>query len=231
VKLLGQRLMLGHIRDATDQFQILETLAGKEQEFRSLAESSPYSIIRYDRDGYIRYLNAKLASDLGISLTEVIGQLPNEAWPDKRFDAIQQAAAKAVKSEVEVAIEIIGPEIFNVPSFHQIHIVPEKNAYGKVIGTVAFGIDITVQKQYTKSLLERAKLEEQLSGVAASVPGFIYSLQEDVNQKLRFSYASVGVEELFGLSPEDVCEEAETLWSRFHPEDVSRIFCNCRIPN
>lgn len=196
----------------------------EERQYYHILEIAPLSIIRYDRNGYISYINAKLASDLGVLPKDVVGKLPNEAWPDKRFDTVQQAAAQSLKSETEVIIELVGPANWSGPTSHKIHIIPERNKAGKLIGTVAFGTDITAQKQYAKSLLERAQLEEKLSGLAASVEGFIFTIHLSPNGHVSFPFASSGIEKLVGLRPEDFRDDVSVLHSRYHPEDLPRLY-------
>lgn len=197
--------------------------------FRHLVDVAPFNIIRYDVNGRIIYMNAQLARDID-SVEAVVGKLPNEAWPDKCYDAIQQACAQVVQSGQQVTIELEVPisskekVLQQGPFVHKILVAPEWNADGKVIGSVAFGADITALTEYKKSLVERMKLEEQVSGVAASVPGFIFTLRKNAIKKLRFTYASIGIEDLFGLSSTEVCENAAALWSRFHQDDLNTIF-------
>lgn len=211
-----------HVREV--QLTTLDSDVAEKREYYNFLENAPFLIIRYDRDGYITYLNAKLANDLAVTPNEVIGKLPNEAWPDKRFDAIQQAAAKALKSETEVNIEIIVTNELGESSVHQIQISPEKDLAGNVIGTVAFGTDITIQKQYTESLFERSQLEDKLSGFAKNVPGFIYTAHIATNGHVSFPFASEGIEELIGLRPEDIRDDVAVLHARYHPDDIPRIF-------
>ncbi len=214
-----KEIFVKDVQDATS-----DPVVAQEREYFNILEIAPLSIVRYDCNGYISYINAKLASDLGVLPKDVIGKLPNEAWPDKRFDAIQQAAAQALQSETEVILELVGPANWSGPTSHKIHIIPERSRAGKLIGTVAFGTDITAQKQYAKSLLERARLEEKLSGLAASVEGFIFTIHLALNGHLRFTFASDGIEKLVGLRPEEFRDDVDVLLSRYHPDDVPYLF-------
>ncbi|EEF24570.1 sensory transduction histidine kinase, putative, partial [Ricinus communis] len=70
---------------------------------------------------------------------------------------------------------------------------------------------------------ERARLEEQLSGIAASVPGFIFTIRTAPDRQVSFPFVSAGVDALFGLQPEDVRQDASVLRARYHPEDLPRV--------
>ena len=67
------------------------------------------------------------------------------------------------------------------------------------------------------------KLEEQLAGLAASMPGFIYTLKDDVDNNINLSYASNGIIELFGLTPLEAIGDSSLFWSRFQQDDLERI--------
>jgi diguanylate cyclase (GGDEF)-like protein/PAS domain S-box-containing protein len=220
--------VLGIGRDMTDIYRMQEAVAAREQEFRSLAENSPNSIIRYDREGRIRYLNAGLARELEVTAADLIGKLPSEVWPDGRFDGIQRAAAQVVEMETEVPIEICNAIAEGEGPFHQIRIVPERNVAGKVIGTIAFGWDITDLKRYAQSLQERVKLEGQLSGLAASVPGFIFTFRLAADRHISFPFASAGIEDLVGFRPQDIRDDVALLHTRYHPDDLPRVYADMK---
>jgi len=104
--------------------------------------------------------------------------------------------------------------------------IDNKTILNEGIATSIYGADITAQKYYTQSLLTRENLEKQLSGLAASIHGFIYTLREDANGYLSFPFASDGIKELFGLNPEDVREDANVLCARYHPDDLNRVMAH-----
>ncbi len=209
----NRTLMVGHIRDITGHRRTEEMLALCEQEFRSLAECSPNPIIRYDHEGRICYLNSGLARVLGVSdAKEVIGKLPSEAWPDGRHDAIQQAAMRALETEAEVCIEVCAQSA-SEPDFYQVRVVPERDVAGQVIGTIAFGVDITSIRS----------AERQLTNFVANFPGFAFSFRLSPDGHASFPFASPGIEKLYGLKPEDVEEDMAPLHALAHPEDRPRI--------
>lgn len=57
--------VLGLGRNMTEFYRLQDEIAARERDFRSLAESSPDNIVRYDREGRIRYLNTALLHLLG----------------------------------------------------------------------------------------------------------------------------------------------------------------------
>ncbi len=160
--------VLGIGRDMTGIYRMQDAIAAREQEFRSLAESSPDSIIRYDREGRIRYLNGNLMLQMGLeSLEEVVGRLPHEVWPDGRFNAIEQAAASVVEADASQTIEISVPFPEGRTEIHDLRIVPERDAAGRVIGSIVFGRDITRLKRMEQEILAR---EREFRSLAENIP-------------------------------------------------------------
>lgn len=139
-------------RDLTGMLRAQAAIAAREHEFHSLAESSPISIIRYDLDGRIRYFNQKLARDLEISPALAQGRLPRELWPDGRFAAIDEAVRAAIAdgrvSVVEFWASLGTPE----PHCHQVHLVPERDEAGCIVGALGFGLEVTEIKRAEREL-------------------------------------------------------------------------------
>lgn len=152
-------------------------LRASERDFRSLAESSPDCIIRYDRAGRILYLNSQLVRELGIAAaTDVIGRPTHEIWPDERFAEVERTVARAMETATDVTLETEVPSPGGEPQFSQLRIVPERDDAGEVIGAIAFGRDITELKRYQQTLSAR---EREFRSLAENAPDMIarYDLQ------------------------------------------------------
>jgi two-component system, LuxR family, sensor kinase FixL len=95
--------------------------------------------------------------------------------------------------------------------------------HGRPIRLVGICRDITNEKLATQFLLEKARLAEQLTSVAASLPGVICSFRRSADGKQSMPYASANFFKVYGLAPEDVRTNAEPLFQRIHPDDVSHL--------
>ena len=137
----------------------------REQEFRSLAEASPDHIIRYDADQRICYVSQELSLLLGVAnVGAVIGKRSNEIWPDGRFARIEQAVALVIQTGKPAALEVrmsLDPQDFR---YHQVHITPERDESGKVIGALAFGRDVSELKQTEERIRQLSLAVEQSPG-------------------------------------------------------------------
>ncbi|TXT40030.1 MAG: PAS domain S-box [Comamonadaceae bacterium] len=98
------------------------------------------------------------------------------------------------------------------PSYRQIFIVPERDVNGHIIGSIAFGRDITAIRE----------AELKLKHFIENLPGMAYTFQVSGGQA-RFPYVSPGIEELYGLQPRDVMDDMMPIHMLAPPEDRLRI--------
>lgn len=193
--------------------QRFASLCPREQEFRNLSESSPDSIMRYDREGRILYLNQKLSRDLGVTAAELIGKTPCEVWPDDRFADIAQAVMRAIGSGEATTVELGHPLATGESIFSQVRVVAERDAAGRIVGALAFGRDITAIRE----------AERKLRHFVDSLPGMAHIFRLSPDGHGCFPFVSSGIEEIYGLRPEDVKDDMAPLHHLAHPEDRPRI--------
>lgn len=83
--------------------------------------------------------------------------------------------------------------------------------------------DNILSSNFSSYISKIATLEEQLTGLAASMPGFIYTLKDDADNNMSLSYVSNGIKELFGLTPLETIKDISLFWSCFKQDDLDRI--------
>lgn len=199
--------------EACAQNQRFASLCPREQEFRNLTESSPDSIMRYDREGRILYLNQKLSRDLGVTAAELIGKTTGEVWPDGRFADIAQAVVRAIGSGEATTVELSHSLATGESIFSQIRVVAERDAAGRIVGALAFGRDISAIRE----------AERKLRHFVDNLPGMAHVFRQSPDGHGCFPFVSSGIEELYGLRPEDVKDDMAPLHNLAHPDDRPRI--------
>ncbi len=212
----GETLYLTIVRDISERKQMEEAIARREQEFRSLADSSPDNIIRYDLDGRVIYVNHNLVQSLGLSSAgEMVGRLSPEPGSNGRFQALYDARDRAVAHGEPVNIEMAVPGSVGGTglSYHQIIVVPEQDASGEIIGTIAFGRDVT-------AIRETALLLQQ---TLYNLPGLAYSFCLGVDGRKSFPYMSAKLEELYHISPAQAQLDYRAFHDFVHPDDRPHI--------
>ena len=205
----GQTLSLSIVRDISERKHNEQEIKEREWEYRNLAENSPDSIIRYDLDGRIRYLNAGLLGYLGMKAEDVIGKRPSEVWLDGRYADIEHANARAVAAGDSTTIEFSEADALGAMHFNQISIVPERDAGGQIVGSLAVGRDVTAIRV----------AERQLSHFIENLPGMAYSFRLSPDGHGCMPFASPVIEEYYGLRPEDVKDDMAPIHNLLHPDD------------
>jgi len=200
-------------RDVTERKHIEELLRKREREFRTLAENAPDNIARYDLQCHIIYLNPQLEALQGVPAAEWLDKTPSEAHPDGSFDDYEAAIKRVIASGETADCYVTLPDIGAGKRYHHIRMTPERDACGEVDGVLAFGRDITVNRD----------VERQLNQFLGNVPGFVYSFHVSPEGHGCFPFASDGIKEFFGLRPEDVRDDMAPLLAMAHPEDLPRI--------
>ncbi|HXU92363.1 MAG TPA: PAS domain-containing protein, partial [Gallionella sp.] len=94
---------------------------------------------------------------------------------------------------------------------------------GGISHILCFLQDISTRKLYELELLERIKLEERLSGFAATAPGFLYTYRHGTDGSNAMTFASAGIADIFGLNPGDVAKSIGQMNLRIHPADMSGV--------
>ncbi|MDD2686741.1 MAG: diguanylate cyclase [Gallionella sp.] len=202
------------VLNITDRRRMEQALAEREQEFRSLAESSPDVVIRVDRDHRIRYLNANMVKFLELgSAQEVIGRRSKEKWPDGRFDEIDALREHVVTTGEMKSIELIVPVQGGNKAHHHVISVPERDIDGHIIGTITFGRDITAIRE----------TERRLNSLVENLPGVVYTIRLSPYGGLSFPYVSAGVEEIYGISPDVAMSDFEVMHGMIHPDDKANM--------
>ncbi|WP_417694424.1 diguanylate cyclase [Pseudomonas sp.] len=97
---------------------------------------------------------------------------------------------------------------------------PMLDDQGLWVGHLAICIDITERKRVHEALAARDLLLKKLS---AHVPGGIYQFKMDFNGRFSVIYASDGIRDIYELEPETLVRNAESIFSRIHPLDSTRV--------
>ena len=97
---------------------------------------------------------------------------------------------------------------------------PIRDEEGNILGVVLVFRDCTAEREKEMALRERLTLREQLAQVADSVPGAIFSFLQRPDGSSCFPYSNAAIEEIFGLTPDQLAADGSTIFERMHPEDL-----------
>src|SRR6187551_3689868 len=68
---------------------------------------------------------------------------------------------------------------------------------------------------------DREKLLKRFEKISDSIPGFIYEFRMRKDGSVHFPFASKGIIQTYGITPEDIKNDASAMFSRIHPDDVA----------
>ncbi len=135
-------------RDITERKRAEEALIAREREFRTLAESLPDNIVRYDLEGRVIYVNPVLEKTLGTSASKMLGTTVRERFPNGEYDDYAQLLDSVLASGEDGEIEkIVAPSNGKLHLIHNIRMIAEHDENGEVSGALGIGRDITERKQ------------------------------------------------------------------------------------
>ncbi|MBL0921016.1 MAG: PAS domain S-box protein [Phycisphaerales bacterium] len=153
-----------------------------------------------------------------------------EAHPWAWLDAIVEEDRAAALERFEASVNAPTPEMFESeyrlrrPDGQIVWVrdrgYPVVDASGRVVRVAGLAEDITERKNAETKLLERDLLLRKLS---EQVPGVIYQFRMWPDGRSCFPYASEGIRAVYGVAPEEVREDASTVFARLHPDDYDMI--------
>ncbi len=91
---------------------------------------------------------------------------------------------------------------------------------GVVTGYVVVATDLS-QRRQAEAL--RRDLDLRLRKIAAHVPGMVFQFELRPDGGMSFPYVSEGVREIYRLSPVELLEDAEVIFTVIHPDDHERV--------
>jgi len=163
--------VLALARDISAMKRAEADLAAHESDLRALVEHIPDNIVRYDRDACIRYINPVMAKTLGVAQEEVIGKHGRELLgrldTSEYFAALEQVLQTGRPADF---LLVAGKGVWKREVYDNIRFAPEFSSDGEVIGAIAIGRDLSVQR---KLELEVALREQEFRNLADNMPDMI----------------------------------------------------------
>lgn len=181
-------------RDVTEPMRTQQALAAKEREFRTLAENSPDTIIRYGPDARVTYCNHAIGNDTRQRPPhDMTGRLAGEnALPGTLGVEAYRAQVERTLATGECGtIELYLSLPDGYANVHSVAIVPERDAGGAIRGALAVGRDVTEQVRAQQAL---AAKEREFRSLAENAGDNI--VRWDTDGRVR--YCNPAMARLFG---------------------------------
>lgn len=194
----------------------LQTRRQQEQAalHKAILSSVGTAVLITDMAGVIRQASPGVHPLLGYEVEALIGQslgvvLPDEdrKQPPDLFRAFNQGSEKA--------------------SLHELSARHRKGQRIPVLLSLAsIAMDGSPQLGYLCILNDLSYREEalqRLQHIAGQLPGVVYQFQLHSDGRSCFPYASEGLQDVYGLTPEEVRDDASIAFTRIHPDDLAAV--------
>lgn len=165
------------------------------QAFRTLAENTPDTIARYDRQAVRTYANPAFARLAGVPAAALLGKKPSDAGTPEML-AYEAVLLEVVRSGQASEHELSWAGADGLFT-SQIRLVPERGADGEVVSVLAVGRDITQLRRIEQELRVR---EEGFRTLAENSPDVIVRYDREG----RRAYINPAFEAVYGIASKEV---------------------------
>lgn len=210
--------------DISARKQAEAALYQREQEFRTLVENVPATIIRFDRHSRYLFINSQVERETGIPPAEFLGKTVAEmGFPEEiatRWQGILDHVFQTAQDyEAELELPLSGRL-----TYQSFRVVPELNHDGTVASVLAVVRDITEAKQreVERKHLEAKLLRSQqfLDSVIENIPLGLFV--KDVTDEFRFVLINRFAEPFLGFTREAAIGRNDYELSSFEQSDYYR---------
>lgn len=211
-------MMYGTHADVTEQHQNELALIQSRDQFQSLVANIPGVTYRSMADDHrsMLYVSDHIVQLSGYSASEFLNNkirsFPSLIHPDDkawRDDAINQALAQHASWTLQYRILDKNGLVRWVDERGSAHY----SATGTVLYLDGFILDVSNAK----------KMQDQLVKLTKQLPGVVYQFQLWPDGRMAFPFASSGIEQIYGVMPEDVEEDASSVLEKIYPDDLAPV--------
>jgi len=203
--------------ELNERKKIEDVLKASEKRLQEILDMMPVGLFIKDCEGRCLLMNRAIELQLEIDFSDVRGTDGSHLFPPHRMHAFRTKDKEAFDSRRLVEQE----ETFRSAALGQnrsLHIYKKAvfDAEGKPQYLIGISIDVTE----TKSLMEKLRLHDaMLFKMAAQIPGTIFRLKRSPDGHYSFPFISPGISNTHGLSPEQLQQDAATLFALAPPND------------
>jgi diguanylate cyclase (GGDEF)-like protein/PAS domain S-box-containing protein len=222
-------LMFGMGQDITARHAAEEATQVARRQLQAVIDAATQvAIIATDEHGLIALFNRGAEQMLGYRAEDMVGKHTPASLHDaveiaSRADALSQEYDQPIQ-RADVLFEPVrrgntAPREWTLIRKDgmrltvSLGITSLRDELGKLTGFLVVATDITA----------RAELLARLNKIGRNAPGMIYQFQLRADGSSCFPYASAGIRDIFGVTPEEVATDASMVFGVGHPADVPRV--------
>ena len=205
--------LFGTVQDVTDRHLALEALQVSEERYRRIVENTSEGVWMYDADGLTTFMNGRMASLLGYTVDEAVGQsifafLPvsNRPAAEERLQRRQLGIAERVDTTL---MRKDGTELWA-----SVQINPLFDREQRFDGGLALVTDVTAQRSADEVRARLAAMVESSEDaiLSTSLDGKIMSWNRSAERLYQYSAAEIVGESLYLLVAPAMVEDERRLF-------------------
>ncbi len=206
----------------TRDFELQES----RQRYADIIESAMDAIITIDSNHYILVFNRAAEKMFGCPANEAIGDSLDRFIPGRFRDAHSRYVRGFGRTNITnrkmgflgaiTGLHVSGTEF-------PVEVSISQNGSGDEKSFTAILRDISERQRAEMAVQEQLKLQDQLSKIAASVPGLICSFRVLPDGSSHMPYASPALESILGFSSDVLNENFDPVFAHIHHEDIDRV--------
>lgn len=205
----------------------IQALKESQKRFAGIVDSAMDAIITLDANQRIILFNAAAEKMFGYRASEAIGGSIDRLLPERfrnahgqhmySYESNGSTNRKMGELGTVIGLRANGEEFPIEASISKMKMRGEKS-YTAILR------DVTERQQAELALKEQLRLQDQLTKIAATVPGVIYAFRMRPDGSYCLPYASSVFESLFGLSYDIVAKDCSPVFTRINPNDLPHIY-------
>ena len=208
-----QRMQLQHLAKLTGELFELRLQARRQAEqsamHQAMLDNAGSAVLVLDPQGRILRSNPEAQQLLGYPAAELAEQqLPQLLLEPGQFEGLCAAATAGPQSS-EGQMRTRSGQSLPV----RLNLSPIRAEGQPLQGYLLVANDLSQR--------EEARL--RLQRIAAQLPGMVYQYLLRADGSSCFPYASAGIHDIYGCSPEDASEDAQAIFARLHPDDAAQV--------
>ena len=207
-------------RDITEEKMVNDKIEESEKRFRALVENNEGIITVVDENLKVIFRSPSSERVTGYTDKEFDEISDNEYFHPDYLEYIRQIIQNAIKNPGKLF-----PVLFQVKHKNGHYIWLEgvvNNQFhdSSVNGIIANFRDVTARIEANEILI---KERDVFAKIAATSPGLIYSMRQNLDGSICYPYASDAVKEIYGFSFEEIEENANRIFDLIHPDDIDDV--------
>jgi len=208
--------MLSLAQNVSDRKRTEQALRHSENQLRTFLNNAPTPMTIKDLEGTYLSVNQEFAYLLQIPEAEILGKKDYDFFPMENVKNIHNWELQAIFEGIAVSFEETA-ELFDGLHTFVVTKFPLMDAQDKPYAVAGIYLDISDRKKMEAILKES---EAKFQKIAIASPEVIYITVRQPDGTTKFEYANVAIEELLGISLDDLMAKSNIHYEMFHPDDL-----------